>query len=120
MLDLSKQESGALGLFSSVLGHVGDGNFHQAVMYDPSDPAQTHAVQKCVQKMVHRAVDMEGTVSVCCLHQGFIFASLFFFLLIPAQGEHGIGLGKKECLLEELGPETISVMRTLKQSLDPQ
>ncbi|OJJ02283.1 hypothetical protein ASPVEDRAFT_41774 [Aspergillus versicolor CBS 583.65] len=97
IIDLSKQESGALGLFSSVLGHVGDGNFHQTVMYDPSDPAQTQAVRECVQKMVHRAVDMEGTVS----------------------GEHGIGLGKKECLLEELGPETISVMRTLKQSLDP-
>ncbi|OJJ60439.1 hypothetical protein ASPSYDRAFT_130109 [Aspergillus sydowii CBS 593.65] len=97
IIDLSKQESGALGLFSSVLGHVGDGNFHQAVMYNPSDPAQTRAVQECVQKMVHRAVDMEGTVS----------------------GEHGIGLGKKECLLEELGPETISVMRTLKRSLDP-
>ncbi len=69
MLDLSKQESGALGLFSSVLGHVGDGNFHQAVMYDPSDPAQTRAVQECVQKMVHRAVDMEGTVSVSFLRQ---------------------------------------------------
>ncbi|KAL2808445.1 hypothetical protein BJX63DRAFT_409257 [Aspergillus granulosus] len=97
IIDLSKKESGSLGLFSSVLGHVGDGNFHQAVMYDPSCPAQTQAVQDCVRKMVHRAIEMEGTVS----------------------GEHGIGLGKKECLLEELGSETIAVMRTLKQSLDP-
>ncbi|KAL3487599.1 hypothetical protein BJX62DRAFT_213380 [Aspergillus germanicus] len=97
IIDLSKEESSALGLFSSVLGHVGDGNFHQAVMYDPSNPAQTQAVQECVKKMVHRAIEMEGTVS----------------------GEHGIGLGKKECLLEELGPETIAVMRTLKRSLDP-
>ncbi|KAE8153227.1 hypothetical protein BDV25DRAFT_149888 [Aspergillus avenaceus] len=96
-IDLSKKESGSLGLFSSVLGHVGDGNFHQAVMYNPNDPAQTRAVQECVRKMVHRAVEMEGTVS----------------------GEHGIGLGKKECLVEELGPDTIAVMRTLKRSLDP-
>ena len=36
------------------------------------------------------------------------------------KGEHGIGLGKKECLLEELGPETVGVMRTLKRSVDPQ
>ncbi|KAL2845023.1 hypothetical protein BJY01DRAFT_247845 [Aspergillus pseudoustus] len=97
IIDLSKKESSALGLFSSVLGHVGDGNFHQAVMYDPNNPAQTQAVRDCVKKMVHRAVEMEGTVS----------------------GEHGIGLGKKDCLLEELGPETIAVMRTLKRSLDP-
>ncbi|KAE8396096.1 hypothetical protein BDV23DRAFT_144323 [Aspergillus alliaceus] len=98
IIDLSKKESGTLGLFSSVLGHVGDGNFHQAVMYNPDDPSQKQSVRDCVLAMVHRAVEMEGTVS----------------------GEHGIGLGKKECLLEELGPETVGVMRTLKHSLDPQ
>ncbi|GAB1198541.1 hypothetical protein APSETT444_007864 [Aspergillus pseudonomiae] len=98
IIDLSKKESGQLGLFSSVLGHVGDGNFHQAVMYNPDDPEQKQSVRDCVLAMVHRAVEMEGTVS----------------------GEHGIGLGKKECLLEELGPETVGVMRTLKRSLDPQ
>ncbi|KAJ1707818.1 D-lactate dehydrogenase (cytochrome) [Aspergillus flavus] len=97
IIDLSKKESGQLGLFSSVLGHVGDGNFHQAVMYNPNDPEQKQSVRDCVLAMVHRAVEMEGTVS----------------------GEHGIGLGKKECLLEELGPETVGVMRTLKRSLDP-
>ncbi|KAE8341582.1 hypothetical protein BDV24DRAFT_51297 [Aspergillus arachidicola] len=97
IIDLSKKESSQLGLFSSVLGHVGDGNFHQAVMYNPNDPEQKQSVRDCVLAMVHRAVEMEGTVS----------------------GEHGIGLGKKECLLEELGPETVGVMRTLKRSLDP-
>ncbi|KAE8354422.1 hypothetical protein BDV28DRAFT_85045 [Aspergillus coremiiformis] len=97
IIDLSKKESSQLGLFSSVLGHVGDGNFHQAVMYNPDDPSQKQSVRDCVLAMVHRAVEMEGTVS----------------------GEHGIGLGKKECLLEELGPDTVGVMRTLKRSLDP-
>ncbi|RAH75414.1 putative D-lactate dehydrogenase (cytochrome) [Aspergillus aculeatinus CBS 121060] len=97
IIELSKQESQKLGLFSSILGHVGDGNFHQAVMYDPNSAYQTEAVRDCVKKMVHRAVQMEGTVS----------------------GEHGIGLGKKECLLEELGQETVAVMKTLKRSLDP-
>jgi D-lactate dehydrogenase (cytochrome) len=33
-------------------------------MYDPSNPAQTQAVQDCVKKMVRRAIEMEGTVSV--------------------------------------------------------
>ncbi|PLB53335.1 putative D-lactate dehydrogenase [Aspergillus steynii IBT 23096] len=74
IIDLSKTESSSLGLFSSVLGHVGDGNFHQAVMYDPSDSSQAHGVQECVRKMVHRAVEMEGTVSVCCLPEAFLLA----------------------------------------------
>ncbi|ESZ93862.1 hypothetical protein SBOR_5759 [Sclerotinia borealis F-4128] len=73
IIDISKEESGKLGLFSSVLGHVGDGNFHQAVMYNPKDPAETAAVNKCVHDMLDRALEMEGTSS----------------------GEHGIGLGKK-------------------------
>ena len=97
LIDVSQRESSALGLFSTVLGHVGDGNFHQAVMYDPKNQKHVHDVKRCVDAMVERAVEMEGTVS----------------------GEHGIGLGKKECLLKELGPETINVMRTLKRSLDP-
>lgn len=34
-------------------------------------------------------------------------------------GEHGIGLGKKQSLIDELGLEVINVMQTLKRSLDP-
>ncbi|KAL2220196.1 hypothetical protein M432DRAFT_638350 [Thermoascus aurantiacus ATCC 26904] len=97
IIDISRRESGKLGLFSSVLGHVGDGNFHQSVMYNPKDPEQTAAVAKCVHDMMDRALEMDGTVS----------------------GEHGIGIGKKESLLHELGPDTIKLMQTLKRSVDP-
>ena len=38
---------------------------------------------------------------------------------LTCQGEHGIGLGKKESLLQELGPATIEVMRSIKRALDP-
>ncbi|PQE10380.1 D-lactate dehydrogenase (cytochrome) protein [Rutstroemia sp. NJR-2017a WRK4] len=96
-IDISKKESSKLGLFSSVLGHVGDGNFHQAVMYNPKDAVETAAVKKCVYDMLDRALEMEGTSS----------------------GEHGIGLGKKECLVKELGLDTITVMKKMKHSLDP-
>ena len=97
IVEQSKESSSKLGLFSTVLGHVGDGNFHQAVMYDPDEPEQVEGVKRCVDTMVSRALDMDGTVS----------------------GEHGIGLGKKHCLEKELGPVTISVLKTLKRSLDP-
>lgn len=64
MQELSKQESSKLGLFSSILGHVGDGNFHQSVMYNPDKPAEMKAVADCVHRMMIRAIEMEGTVSV--------------------------------------------------------
>ncbi|KAK3385590.1 glycolate oxidase [Podospora didyma] len=97
IIDLSKRECGQLGIFASVIGHVGDGNFHVAMMYDPRDADQKQAVGRCVKNMMHRALDMEGTVS----------------------GEHAIGIGKKDCLVDELGEETIGLMRTLKKAVDP-
>jgi D-lactate dehydrogenase (cytochrome) len=70
---LSKQDSDKLGIFASVVGHVGDGNFHLAMFYNPDDPVQKASVAKVVHDMTDRALEMEGTVS----------------------GEHAIGIGKK-------------------------
>ncbi|KAF3941342.1 hypothetical protein ABW19_dt0203588 [Dactylella cylindrospora] len=97
IIELSKKELVDLGMFASVLGHIGDGNFHESIMYDKSNPKERAAVEKCVHAMVDRALEMEGTCT----------------------GEHGVGLGKKEYLLKELGMDTIGVMRKLKLALDP-
>ncbi|KAK4246007.1 hypothetical protein C7999DRAFT_15844 [Corynascus novoguineensis] len=97
MVDWSKAECGRLGLFASVVGHVGDGNFHVAMLYDPRDGEQAAAIARCVRRMMDRALEMDGTVS----------------------GEHAIGIGKKECLRDELGDQTIGVMRALKRAVDP-
>ena len=97
IIDWSKSECSKLGIFASVIGHVGDGNFHVAMMYDPKDAEQAKSVARCVHRMMDMALEMEGTVS----------------------GEHAIGIGKKDCLRDELGPETIGVMRQLKRAVDP-
>ncbi|KAK1760217.1 hypothetical protein QBC47DRAFT_448775 [Echria macrotheca] len=97
IIDASKRECSELGIFASVIGHVGDGNFHVAMLYDPSDERQKKGVERCVKKMMERAIDMDGTVS----------------------GEHAIGIGKKECLVDELGEETVDLMRRVKQAVDP-
>lgn len=34
-------------------------------------------------------------------------------------GEHGVGLGKRDLLREEVGPLTIEVMQGIKATLDP-
>lgn len=86
-----------MGLFASILGHVGDGNFHESIMYNKKDPKERAMVERCVENMVRRAIEMDGTCT----------------------GEHSIGWGKKQSLLLEVGPETVEVMRTLKGALDP-
>lgn len=43
--------------------------------------------------------------------------NLFFFF--SGTGEHGVGIGKKEFLVEELGAGTVHLMKTIKQAIDP-
>jgi D-lactate dehydrogenase (cytochrome) len=34
-------------------------------------------------------------------------------------GEHGVGIGKREFLVEELGVGTVGLMKTIKRAIDP-
>lgn len=53
-----------LGLFSSIVGHLGDGNFHEAIMYHKSGPMESAAVAAHVKKMIGLALEKEGTSTV--------------------------------------------------------
>lgn len=64
IIEISKKEMDELGLFASILGHVGDGNFHESVLYDNTNPAERAMVEKCLHDMVDRALEMEGTCTV--------------------------------------------------------
>lgn len=97
LIEVSKREMDDLGLFASILGHVGDGNFHESIIYNRQLPEERAKVERCVKNMVRRALEMEGTCT----------------------GEHGIGWGKKESLRLEAGPETLGVMKAIKWALDP-
>ncbi len=81
---------------SALVGHVGDGNFHLVFMIDPNRPEEIAEASRLNDRMVARALAMEGT----------------------STGEHGIGYGKMEFLTAEHG-EAVSVMRTIKKALDP-
>jgi D-lactate dehydrogenase (cytochrome) len=82
---------------ATILGHVGDGNFHVVFSIDPDAPDELGEVKAINARLVRRALDMDGTCT----------------------GEHGIGLGKQEWLVEELGP-AVDLMRSVKRALDPQ
>jgi D-lactate dehydrogenase (cytochrome) len=81
---------------ATILGHVGDGNFHVVFSVDPTRPEETHEVEALNRRLVERALAMDGTCT----------------------GEHGIGLGKQEWLVAELG-DAVETMRMIKRALDP-
>jgi len=80
----------------ALVGHVGDGNFHLVFMIDPDRPEEVAEASRLNDRMVARALAMEGT----------------------STGEHGVGYGKMDFLIAEHG-EAVSVMRAIKKALDP-
>lgn len=90
----AKQSITEAGLLGGVLGHIGDGNYHAIMLYYPE---QKEIVADIVHKMVDQGLAAEGTCT----------------------GEHGIGFGKIEGLLNEIGPVSMNLMRTIKLALDP-
>lgn len=64
IIEVSKREMDELGVLASALGHVGDGNFHEGILYDGDDPVERRKVEEHVQRLVERALEMEGTCTV--------------------------------------------------------
>jgi len=82
---------------ATIVGHVGDGNFHVIFLIDPNRPEEFAEAKRLNERLVRRALAMDGT----------------------STGEHGIGAGKRAWLAEEHGLEGAALMRTLKHALDP-
>jgi D-lactate dehydrogenase (cytochrome) len=92
----TQQDSKSLGLIAPIAGHAGDGNFHTQPMIDRSNPKDMQAVETFMERLIARAIRMEGTCT----------------------GEHGVGQGKAKYLQAELG-DGLAVMRSIKAALDP-
>ena len=80
----------------SLLGHVGDGNFHLLFPIDPSKPEQLEIAKEYNDRLIRRAIGMDGTCT----------------------GEHGIGCGKLDYMELEHG-RAVSLMSSIKQAVDP-
>lgn len=85
----------ASGFIAHILGHSGDGNIHAAILYGADRTYDD--VKALARRISARAISLEGTAS----------------------GEHGVGQSKIEFMEEELGHETVELMRTIKRTLDP-
>ena len=78
-----------------MVGHVGDGNFHAIIGYDPIKEGEYEKIRTLSNKLIDKTLELEGTIT----------------------GEHGIGLHKKAYLLKEHG-DNIPVMKSIKRSID--
>ena len=87
----------AAGLVAPILGHVGDGNFHCAILADPAKPNELEEADRLNHRIVSRALAAAGTCT----------------------GEHGVGLHKMEFLVEEHGADAIDLMARIKRAYDP-
>lgn len=95
ILETKKDLEGA-SIPGPILGHVGDGNFHVVFVLDPNRPEEAAEAEALNRRLVRRALEMDGTCT----------------------GEHGIGLGKQDWLVEELG-DAVEMMRMIKRAIDP-
>jgi len=92
----AQRDARALGLTCTIVGHVGDGNFHCAVCVDPADAEEMARSHRFTHALADTALRLGGTVS----------------------GEHGIGLGKQDFMDAEHGP-ALGWMRAVKRAFDP-
>ena len=79
-------------------GHAGDGNIHYTVMVDSDDPGAYERGKEVYNEIVRYAIEQGGT----------------------ATGEHGVGVGKRDLLLEEYNEGTVDLMRRVKDAFDPE
>ncbi|MDO4232316.1 MAG: FAD-linked oxidase C-terminal domain-containing protein [Lautropia sp.] len=85
------------GFVSTILGHVGDGNFHCLIMVDTDNPDELARAEALNHKIVELGLRLGGTCT----------------------GEHGIGLHKMDFLVEEAGEDAIELMARIKRAFDP-
>jgi glycolate oxidase len=85
------------GLLIACFGHAGDGNIHVNIMVDSSDGGALERARQAERLLFEGVVALEGSIS----------------------GEHGIGVAKLPFVHLELSPETIALMRRVKQAFDP-
>jgi D-lactate dehydrogenase (cytochrome) len=83
-------------LLAPIVGHVGDGNFHLTLLVDMDDADEVERAQALSQRLVERALAMDGTCT----------------------GEHGVGQGKMKYLQAEHGEQALASMRAIKRALD--
>ena len=94
-VNFAEEETKKLGLRAPMVGHLGDGNFHVILPYDPKEEGIYNKIRDFSDLLIKKTLELNGTIT----------------------GEHGVGLHKKAYLLQEHG-DCIPLMKTIKKSID--
>jgi len=94
-VNYAEEQAKKFGLRAPMVGHLGDGNFHVLLPFDPAKKEMYKKIREFNDLLIKKALELNGTIT----------------------GEHGVGLHKKEYLLEEHG-DNIPVMKMIKRSID--
>ena len=94
-VNYAEAEAKKFGLRAPMVGHLGDGNFHVLLPFDPANKEMYKKIREFNDLLIKKALELNGTIT----------------------GEHGVGLHKKEYLLKEHG-ESIPIMKLIKRSID--
>ncbi|MGQ9692210.1 MAG: FAD-binding oxidoreductase [Thermaceae bacterium] len=86
----------AFGLIVVQFGHIGDGNLHPNILFDPMEEPEEK-----VWELAH------AIARVALKHGGVL------------SGEHGIGVMKRSFMEEAVDPVTLEAFRRVKRALDP-
>ena len=95
-VNFAEEQTKKFGLRAPMVGHLGDGNFHVLLPFDPKKKETYKKIREFNDLLIKKSLELNGTIT----------------------GEHGIGLHKKEYLLEE-HPDNIPVMKSIKRTMDP-
>ena len=94
-VNYAEEQAKKFGLRAPMVGHLGDGNFHVLLPFDPEKKEMYKKIREFNDLLIKKALELKGTIT----------------------GEHGVGLHKKEYLLKEHG-DNIPVMKLIKRSID--
>lgn len=97
MVSFINEVAARYGLMVGTFGHMGDGNLHPTFLADEKDADEMKRVHLALNEIVTRTIELGGTIT----------------------GEHGVGLAKREWLAQQVGDASLSLMKLVKQSLDP-
>ena len=94
-VNFAEEQTKKLGLRAPMVGHLGDGNFHVVLPYDPKEDETYNRIRKFSDLLIDKTLELNGTIT----------------------GEHGVGLHKKAYLLKEHG-DSIPLMKSIKRTID--
>ena len=94
-VNYAEEQAKKFGLRAPMVGHLGDGNFHVLLPFDPKNKETYKKIREFNDLLINKALELKGTIT----------------------GEHGVGLHKKEYLLKEHA-DNIPLMKLIKRSID--